>query len=375
MLHARPYTSPMPTRLVTEPSALAELIAELAESPWIALDTEFTRVRTYYARLGLVQIATREEIGCVDPLALEIEPLLDALYAPRALKILHAARQDLEVLYDRRGAVPGPLFDTQVAAALVGYPEQIAYAALVETLTGVKLPKLHTRTDWEARPLSAEQLIYAQDDVRFLGALYEALASELDRRGRMAWLDEECAALADPTLYANDPARAYLRIKGGHLLPPAGQARLKRLAEWRERTAKARDLPRGWVAPDTVLIELARHPPTDRPALSRVRGVTPALVRTHGDALLELVRADGNPPPEKLWIDPRPPTPEEQALLKRLQSRVEQAAADAGLAPAVVGGRRAILELMREGGGPLARGWRRTLVGHDLLSMLGGAPG
>lgn len=362
----------VPARLITEPAALAELTAALAESPWIALDTEFTRVRTYYARLGLVQLATAGELACVDPLALDIEPLLAALCAPRAVKILHAARQDLEVLYDRRGAVPGPLFDTQIAAALLGYPEQISYAALVEALAGVKLPKLHTRTDWEARPLSAEQLQYAQDDVRFLGTLYEALAAELERRGRLAWLDEECAALLDPALYANDPARAYLRIKGGHLLPPAGQARLRRLAEWRERTAKARNLPRGWVAPDPVLIDLARSAPPDRAGLARVRGVTPALVRAHGEALLELLHAPADEPAEPLFSDPRPPTAEEQALLRRLQARVEAAAADAGLAPAVVGGRRAVLELMRGGGGPLARGWRRALVGHELVGMLAG---
>lgn len=362
------------THLITQPAALADLIGEFARAPWIALDTEFTRIRTYYARLGLVQIAAAGHVACVDPLAVDIEPLLDALYTPHPLKIFHAARQDLEVLYDRRGAVPGPLFDTQIAAGLVGYPEQIAYAALVEALAGVKLAKLHTRADWEARPLSVEQLHYAQDDVRYLGAIYEALAAELDRRGRVAWLDEECAALGDPGLYANDPARAYLRIKGGHLLPPPGQARLKALAEWRERTAKTRDLPRGWVAPDNVLIDMARKLPKDLGALAHVRGVTPALVRTHGEELLALLRTNHEVPTGKLWSDPRPPTADEQALLRRLQSRVEEAAADAGLAPAVVGGRRAILELMRRGRGPLARGWRHALVGRELVGMLAGTP-
>jgi ribonuclease D len=360
------------THLITEPAALSELIDQLAQAPWIAVDTEFTRIRTYYARLGLVQIATPETIACVDPLALDIDRLLDVLYAPQPVKIFHAGRQDLEVLYDRRGAVPGPLFDTQIAAALVGYPEQIAYAALAEALAGVKLPKLHTRTDWEARPLSDEQLHYAEDDVRFLGMIYDALSAELDRRGRAAWLDEECAALGDPALYANDPARAYQRIKGRHLLAPAGQARLKRLAEWRERTAKARDLPRGWVAPDNVLIDIARSGATELAALARVRGVTPALVRAHGEELLELLRTDGEPAGEKLWSDPRPPSGDEQMLLRRLQARVEEAAADAGLAPAVVGGRKAVLELMRGGRGPLARGWRHTLVGHELVGMLSG---
>lgn len=360
--------------LITQPAALSDFIGELSKAPWIALDTEFTRIRTYYARLGLVQIAAAGHIACVDPLAVDIEPLLDALYAPCPLKIFHAARQDLEVLYDRRGAVPGPLFDTQIAAALVGYPEQIAYAGLVEALAGVKLAKLHTRTDWEARPLSVEQLHYAQDDVRFLGAIYDALAAELDRRGRMAWLDEECAALGDTRLYANDPARAYLRIKGGHLLPPPGQALLRELAGWRERTAKARDLPRGWVVPDSALIDLARKPPKDVAAIAQVRGMTPAMVRNHGEELLALLCADHETPAGKLWSDPRPPTAEEQALLRRLQSRVEEAAADAGLAPAVVGGRRAILELMRERRGPLARGWRHALIGRELVAMVAGTP-
>src|ERR1051325_3027233 len=230
----------MDIQLVRDTASLLALCDEIAASRWIALDTEFTRESTYYAKLGLLQVAADDVIACVDPLSVDLGPILDLLYEPARLKILHAGRQDLEVLYDLRGNVPRPLFDTQIAAALLGHPAQVGYGALVDVIVNVKLPKLHTRTDWEARPLTTEQLRYAADDVRYLPLLHRALDNELRARGRHEWLTEECDALASVSLYDNDPQRAYHRLNPSHPIPPAAQVILKALATWRETTAQER---------------------------------------------------------------------------------------------------------------------------------------
>lgn len=355
--------------LIREAPVLAQLCARLRGAAWVALDTEFTRERTYYARLGLVQLATEEVIACVDPLAVDLAPLLDVLYDPATLKVLHAGRQDLEVFHDLRGAVPAPVFDTQVAAALLGYPDQIGYASLVERVTGVKLPKLHTRANWEARPLPPEQLAYALDDVRYLREVYRVLATELERRGRMAWLRAECEALADPALYRNDPGTAYLRIGAGAALPPAAQTVLKALAAWRERTARTRDRPRAWIATDSVLVEIARAAPADLEALRRVPQVTESIVQRHGEAIVAAVREARTGPPERIWPAPLAPDPAEQELAQRMLARVKAVAQAEGISPGVLATRRAVLSLLRSQEGPLATGWRRQLIGEELLAM------
>jgi len=194
----------MTRELIDNPSALADLCRTLASSPWIALDTEFLRERTYYARLCLIQVGTPQLVACIDPLALEDLGPLHALLADRGLrKVLHAARQDLEVFNDLdsgggRHAVPAPVFDTQVAAAYLGYDDQIGYAALVAAVTGVTLDKAHTRTDWSVRPLSAAQLQYAEDDVRYLVPVYEVIRERLLAAGRLAWVEDDCARLTEP---------------------------------------------------------------------------------------------------------------------------------------------------------------------------------
>ena len=200
--------------LIQDTTTLVSLCESLRDGPWMALDTEFMRTRTYYARLCLVQVATPETIACVDTLALrDIDPLLEVIYAPDLLKVVHAARQDLEVFADMRGTPPAPVFDTQIAASLCGYDDQIGYGTLVETITGHKLPKLHTRADWEVRPLPPDQLHYAADDVRYLRDVYQHLAQKLEDLGRTGWLQEECATLTQPALYRNDPRTACRRSK------------------------------------------------------------------------------------------------------------------------------------------------------------------
>lgn len=359
------------TQLITDARALDELLARLAGAPRVALDTEFTRVRTYYARLALVQLRAGDEIACIDPLAIDIAPLLDFLYRTDVLKIVHAGRQDLEVFYDLRGDVPRPVFDTQIAAAFAGFNDQIGYGALVEALAGVRLPKLHTRTDWEARPLTDEQLHYAEDDVRYLPDLYETLCERLATAGRSGWAEEEYATLTDTKLYANAPADAYRRVKQGSVLPAPAQAVLQRLAAWREGAAQKHDLPRAWVVPDAALIELARTQPTTRVAIEQSQLLAPGAARRWGAEILRAIEAGRDAPAQTVWPEARALDAAEQSLVDGMLQRVRAVAQAAQLAPAVLASRRAVVELVRAGSGPLTRGWRFELLGRELMGLRG----
>jgi ribonuclease D len=362
--------SQVPEQLVTQPAQLEQLVAQLAAAPWIALDTEFVRERTYYARLCLVQVATPEVIACVDPLELpNIDALLDLLYAPSALKVLHAARQDLEVFWDLRQALPTPVFDTQIGAALVGLDEQIGYANLVERITGVRLPKLATRTDWSARPMSAVQLRYAFDDVHYLRDMYQHLDRELERHARRGWLAEECAQLADPARYRNDPEQAWRRLRAGAALSPTAQAILRALAAWREREAQRRNLPRGWVVKDPVLVEIARRAPTTLEELAAVPELAPAIRRQCGAALLAEIARHGAAVAAPLWPPIEPPDAARQRLLKEMAARVQACATREGICATLLATRQDLQELVQHGDSPVLNGWRRALIGEELAAL------
>ena len=361
-----------PEPLIQDPASLAHLCEQLHDVPWLALDTEFMRTRTYYARLCLVQVATPNVIACIDTLALPIEPLLEVIYSPGTLKVIHSARQDLEVFADIRGAPPVPVFDTQIAASLCGYDDQIGYGALVESVTGHKLPKLHTRADWEARPLPPDQLHYAEDDVRYLRDVYLCLAQKLDSLGRTGWLAEECATLTDPALYRNDPREAFRRLKQGHHLAPAGQTILRELAAWRELAAQRHNLPRGWVASDAALVETALTAPPTVEALGRVAGMGGAPSRKWGDDILEAIRRGQASTPEQLWLEPQRLDRQQQDLYERLQARVRAIAEQMKISATLLAPRRELLKLIAgDRSGALARGWRRALIGEEILQLCG----
>jgi len=362
----------MTSELITTDAALADLCRALEGSAWIALDTEFLRERTYYARLCLIQIGVPGLVACIDPLALDqLEPLHALLENARQRKVLHAARQDLEVFNDLRGIVPAPLFDTQIAAAYLGYDDQIGYATLVTAVTGVTLDKTHTRTDWSKRPLSAAQHQYAEDDVRYLMPVYEALHERLAAAGRLAWVADDCARLTEPALYANDPAEAWRRLRGAAELPAANQQILRALAAFREQTAQARNLPRAWVLRDEVLFELARHAPQTHAELVSIRGLEDGARQRWGDGLLASIQAGQHAEPVPLWERQLPPTPEQNALGKRLMETVRNVAREHELAPGVLATRRDIEKLVR-GADPASvlRGWRAELLGAKLGTLL-----
>ena len=250
-------------RLIAESAALAALCAEWREADFVTVDTEFMRESTYRAQLCLVQVgAPGGEEAAVDPLApgIDLAPLYDLLVRAPVLKVFHAARQDVEVILQLAGAVPQPLFDTQIAAMVCGFGEQVGYETLVAKLAQGRIDKTQRFTDWSRRPLTERQLRYALSDVSHLRTVYEKLAAELDRTGRRSWLDQELAVLTDRATYEAPPEEAWRRIKlrGGNR---RFLAVLRELAAWRETEAARRDKPRAWILKDTALSEIAAQRP------------------------------------------------------------------------------------------------------------------
>src|SRR5882672_1280152 len=279
---------------VNDPTALEALAANLRSAPAFALDTEFMRERTYYPQLCLVQLAGPELIACIDPLAIEDLTVLDELFArSAAVKVVHAVRQDLEALLTRLTNPPSSLFDTQVAAALVGLSPQVGYGDLVQRFCGVTLDKTHARTDWSARPLAPAQLLYASDDVRYLLPLRAALSSELERRGRRAWFDAEMIRHSSAGTRRIEPDEAWQRLKGLDGLDARRQATAKALARWREERAIRRNRPRGWILSDDALYEIVRALPEDRDALERVSSLPRGLIEKSGEELTTIVQSTG----------------------------------------------------------------------------------
>lgn len=362
---------PSSTPIISSPDGLAELATRVAGSEAIGLDTEFLRERTYRAELCLLQLTTPQGPVCVDPLALaELGPLSAVLTAAVPLKVLHAARQDLEVLLPMSGLLT-PVFDTQVAASLAGFSSQVGYAELVRRLLGHELPKAHTRTDWSRRPLSAEQVDYALDDVRYLLPLREQLLESIERLGRSAWLDEELQAIADPRALVTDPDRAWLRLKGLQDLDPGRRTLARTVAAWRERRAIARNRPRGWILDDVALREIVQRVPRSREALAAVPELPEGVVRHSGEELLALVEAAGiDDPPPPLPRRERP-DPAFTALLRRLGELVQQVAGELQLAAEVLATRRD-LEALARGSADAAvlTGWRLEVVGEKLRAAI-----
>jgi ribonuclease D len=357
-------------------AGLASLCAQLQASEWIALDTEFMRERTYYPRLCLLQVATPAVIACVDPLALNsLEPLLQVIYDTRITKVLHAAYQDLEICYHLRGAPPQPVFDTQIAASLLGFGEQIGYANLVQQVLGVQLAKTHTRSDWCLRPLDAAQICYAADDVRYLSQLYPRLLSMLAEKDRLEWLADDFAHLGNAQSYQPDVENAWQRIGGAQTLAPRQLNILRALAAWREQEAAGRNLPRKWVIADQLLLDLARLAPRDLDALARLRGLQKNQLERYDAAILGIIN-QALQEPESTW--PKPPprrllTPEQDATVDMLMALTRKQAALHDVSPAAIATRSTLERLvLGDEDVPILHGWRAQIAGRVLQEMLQG---
>lgn len=353
---------------------LERICARIAGTDWLAIDTEFIRESTYYPRLCLLQIATADLNACIDPLRLErLDPLLAVLFDPAVTKVMHACRQDMELFFHLFERLPAPVFDTQVAAPLLGLPCQAGYATLVEELMGIRLDKSHTRTDWARRPLSAEQLAYAVEDVCHLGPLYLRLRDDLQRLGRLDWLDEDFAVLTDPELYRNPPQSAWKRIRGGARLSGPQLAALQALAAWRETRARDEDMPRAWLVRDEALLDIARMRPRDREQLGRLRSLKKDTMTRYGAELLDAVTrsADKEAPPAP--AKGQPPAPGQEALVDVMMALVRVKGAEHGINPAVIASRNDLVRLLnRDADASVLHGWRKKLVGRALVELLNG---
>jgi len=359
--------------IVTTSAELLHALEQLRDAEFVALDTEFMRESTYFPKLCLVQMATPTHCALIDPLALpDLQPLWDFLNDPSRIKVLHAARQDLEVLsVAMRGALAGPIFDTQIAAALLGHPAQIGYGALVAARLDHQLEKGHTRTDWSRRPLSPAQLQYAEDDVRYLVPLYQNLRDALEAAGRTQWLYEETRELESPALHRTEPEAAWKRLKGLDRLRPEQRATAKLLAHWREEAAIKHDKPRGWILADDALREIAERMPGNVADLESVRTLPAGVVRRRGEELVALVTRGR----ELAQSEPAafiPPKPEAQklALVTKLMSLARTTAERMKISPEILATRRDVEQLVfSRRTDRLGSGWRNDVVGARLIAI------
>lgn len=357
--------------LINTVSALESAAQALTDAPAIAVDTEFVRRTTFHARPGLLQLSAGHGEYLVDLVALPRPDALRELFlSARPLKVMHSCGEDLEVLRQIFGDVPGSLVDTQVAAALLGHPLQLSYQKLARELLDVDVPKDETCSDWCARPLSDAQLEYAALDVRYLLTMWHRLAASLSALGRSAWLDEECARLLAAARHGADPTTAYRNISNAWRLDPEALARLARLVVWREQMAREQDKPRSHIVSDVALFAIAQRAPDSLQALRSITDLHPSSLRRYGDALLAQANAPAAPVPGV-----PPPLPREaRGVLGRLKDLVAEVAAREGLASEVLIRRRhieSVVESLRDGDGELPSalcGWRRHLVGEPLLA-------
>ena len=363
-------------RFIDTQEQLKRFCEQLGKVDWIALDTEFLREKTYYPKLCLLQVATPGCVACIDPLALEdLSPVLDILFDAAVTKVLHSGRQDLEIFYHLTGKVPSPVFDSQIAALLLGYPEQVGYASLVKDELGIELDKLHTRADWSLRPLSREQIQYAADDVVYLAEIYQRLCEKLQVLGRSDWLLEDFQRLTSREFYENPPEDAWRKVKGGNRLRGDSLAIMQSLASWREQLAQQKDRPKGWILRDDALVDISRHKPASLLALGKIRGLSEGLLRNSGNQIVELVReATGKTPipfPDKGKHTKL--SPDQNALLDVMMALVRLSAEQNSLNPAVLATRKQLeMLLLGDTDSAVMQGWRKQLVGRQLLEFLNG---
>jgi ribonuclease D len=324
----------------------------------------------------LIQVATPEVVACIDAIMLDtLEPLLDIIYDPARVKVFHAAKQDLEILFCVRGELPQPVFDTQLAAGLLGFGDQVGYSTLVRELLDVDLDKAHTRTDWAERPLSPAQLRYAADDVRYLRDVYAALVKRLRQKGREQWLAQDFARLCDAGQYQARPEDAWRRVRGHQKLNRRQLAVLQALGAWREREAMQRDRPRQWVLSDKLLLELARRSPKAPQQLERIRGLPDWISGSRGADLARLINEARALPQEACPTARTPPPhdPERDAVVDLMMALVRHLAHRHEVNPAAVATHHTLERLASgETDVPVTQGWRAEVAGNALKRLLEG---
>jgi ribonuclease D len=365
--------------IVTTTEGLKRLCQELSRDSFVTVDTEFMREQTFWPELCLIQIAGAEREAIIDPLAegLSLKPFFDLMANKKVVKVFHAARQDLEIIWLKAKLIPEPIFDTQVAAMVCGFGDQVSYEALARRIAKVQIDKSSRFTDWSRRPLSQKQLAYALSDVIHLRPIYEKLRGLLDKSGREPWLEEELAVLTSPSTYETHPEEAWKRVK----FRPRNRkqlAILMTLAAWREREAQERNVPRSRILKDDAIAEAATQAPQDIPALKSLRALPRGYATSRvGEAVIKQVAAglamDAEQLP-KLKADDTPLTETASVISDVLKLSLKVICEKEGIAPRIVANSGDLDAIAMDDGAdiPLLKGWRRKLFGETALRIKAG---
>jgi ribonuclease D len=376
-----PLVSRRAGEFIDTESALAEFIEHLREQKSFAYDSEFIGELTYHPKLCVIQAATTQRIGLIDPIAdIDLKPFWELLCDEQVEKIVHAGEQDIEPVHRLIGRAAANVFDTQVAAGFVALAYPIGLSKLVHELLGVKLGKGLTFTHWDQRPLSSQQLKYAADDVRYLPAVRAELGKRLDARGHVAWAAEECQSLCDPQRYGFHGEDYYLRIRGAGALSPASLAVLRELTIWRDAAARAQDVPARAMLKDEILLDMARSPIKSVDRLARVKGLPRPVEAEHGTTIVEVtLRALALPAEQRPVAKNIEATPTERFEAESLYAVAAALCAAQSIDPALVASRQEIAELyraLRESDSlpaiSLLSGWRAEACGKKLVELFRG---
>ena len=360
--------------VVTTSKELAEVCARMARHPFVTVDTEFLRETTYYPLLCVAQMASADEAVVIDALAtgIDLAPFFALMTDENVVKVFHAARQDIEIVWNMAKKIPHPIFDTQVAAMVLGYGDSISYDQLVQRITGDMLDKSHRFTDWSRRPLSDAQVSYALSDVTHLRDVYLKLAADLEKRERTNWVEAEMDVLTSPETYRMEPERAWERLKS-RVRKPRDLAVLIEIAAWREREAQSRDVPRSRVLKDDVVGDIATQAPTTLERLGNLRSLPRGFERSRwGEAIVDAVKRGLERDPKTLpRLDRFRPAPNGAATVELLKVLLRMTAERHGVAAKVIA---TVDELDRiaaddEADVPALKGWRRELFGEKALAL------
>lgn len=362
---------------ITDRKQLKEFVSRAKKSPLLAVDTEFLREKTYWPRLCLIQLATEEESVAVDPFRVkDLSDLAELFVDESIVKLFHAAGQDMELIVHEMGVIPKPVFDTQIAASLLGDMLQIGYGTLVLNECNVKLKKADSFTDWSRRPLTDSQIEYALDDVIYLPRIYRSMKERLENLGRLSWLDRDFEELCDPARYEMDPYERFKRLKRVNQLTPRQLSAAREVAAWRETQAMKRNIPRKWIMTDEQVVEICKREPRTLDELFMVRGVSNALKTEDARRALAACKK-GLDAPEQDWPELNKSyksEPNVDPQVDLLYSLVKVRAKEAGVAFGVLASHADLAKLVRGHYDEvdILKGWRRHLVGEELLALMRG---
>jgi len=360
--------------LITTSKQLAQACGRLAKHPFVTVDTEFLRETTYFPILCVIQLASADEAVVVDAMApgLDLNPFFDLMANENVVKVFHAARQDIEIVWHRAKMIPHPVFDTQIAAMVLGHGDSISYEQLVQRITGDHLDKSHRFTDWSRRPLSKAQIAYAISDVTHLRDIYLALSADLEKRGRTEWVNEEMEILTSPDTYRSEPESAWQRVRT-RARKPKELAVLMEVAAWREREAQGRDVPRGRVLKDDALGDIAVQAPTSIEKLAALRSLPRGFERSKwGEAILEAVaRGLARDPKSLPRIERGRAAVNGAAIVELLKVLLRMTAERHAVAAKVIATVDDLEWIAADDEADVAalKGWRRELFGEKALAL------